>query len=352
VELAWTARNACKLVIGARMTDAVALQTLWTDAEAALRTAVLTDDLSTRWRLGDRLTTVADVVVLELREGDDLAAVLKLSRSRAGDENLLLGGETIRRLVGDDRLRPWRGLLPHVLSHGFAGERRYSVERAVPGQVGSLPSPSASVEDVAREAIRTVAALHRATGRVTVASPELVDRWMQPGFSLLTRTPMMLGPRRRSGLAERLRDRIHAGLVGRAVWVSRTHGDYPPGNVFHGPTAEVSGVIDWGQSREDDAALIDPMTYVLIDRGRRQNSGLGAVVSDICRGAALTDLEQSLLAAHRRRCPADPIAVDVAALLAWLRHVENNLVKSSRYADHPVWVRRTVETVMTGAARS
>jgi len=37
------------------------------------------------------------------------------------------------------------------------------------------------------------------------------------------------------------------------------------------------------------------------------------------------------------------------ALLGWVRHVENNLRKSPRYAEHPVWVHRVVTPVLKSA---
>jgi hypothetical protein len=73
------------------------------------------------------------------------------------------------------------------------------------------------------------------------------------------------------------------------------------------------------------------------------------VVGDLCRGAPLTDAETALLELHRAACPADPLGADVLALLTWLRHVENNLLKSPRYRSNPAWVHATLETVLRAA---
>lgn len=359
-ELARTAVGAARLVAGNRMANGQALRSLPADVDAAMDHARTGFGIPPHWTPRDRLTTVADVAVVELRNGPELAAVLKVARTPAGDAVLLLQQETLQRLAAQARLGAWRRLLPAVLAHGTVGARRYSVERAVPGTVGTaLPGSAGTKQATARAAVRAVSQLHRVTGRVAVASPELVDRWLEPGLSLVADAPMLLGPARRRGLVDRLRDRIRSSVAGREVWLATTHGDYFPGNIFFGPPTAtdgagadgvgVAGIIDWAQSREDDPALIDPMTFLLIGRARAQGRALGRVVRDLCRGAPLSLPEAALLAIHRAACPADPVGVDVMALLAWLRHVENNLLKSPRYRVHPAWLHANVETVLRTA---
>jgi hypothetical protein len=91
------------------------------------------------------------------------------------------------------------------------------------------------------------------------------------------------------------------------------------------------------------------MTYLLVARADSRGTGLATVVRDLCRGGALSPDEQALLELHRAECPADALDVPAMALLAWVRHVENNLMKSPRYGAHPAWVYRCVERVLTAA---
>jgi Ser/Thr protein kinase RdoA (MazF antagonist) len=349
-ELAGTARELTRLLLGARVTDGQGLASLDAEASASLQDARSTAGLPQEWVLGRRLTTVGDLAVVEVREGNRLVAVLKLSRSPAGDENLAAQQGTVHELSADERLGAWRELLPRVLAHGAVGARAYTLEAAVPGTVGTALSDG-NAGRAAERAVRAAAELHRATGRAAVVGAEAVERWLQPGLSLLADVPMpLLGPARRRELTGRLRERVVEGTVGRTVWTSRTHGDFFPGNLFLGPSSELTGIIDWGQSRGNDLSLVDPMTYLLVARARRQGRPLGAVVRDLCREGRLTEEEQRLLDLHRGTCPGDPLAPSVAALLAWLRHAENNLLKSPRYAAHPVWVRRNLETVLRALA--
>jgi Ser/Thr protein kinase RdoA (MazF antagonist) len=346
-ELAATARNASRLAAGARLADGQALRSLPGDADAALRGARSRFGLSPRWTVGDRLTTVADVAVLEVREGDRLVAVLKLGRTPEGNASLRLQQETLARLHGNARLDRWRRLLPVVAAHGAAGEHAYSIELALPGTVGTA---AAAGPEAARAAVRAVSGLHRATGAATPATRPVAEGWLEPALSLVADVPTLMGPAARRRGVEAVRERIQAGTEGRAVWLGRTHGDFAPGNLFLDPAGEVTGIIDWGQSRADDPAVIDVLTYLLVDRARAERRGLGVVVGDLVRGAPLTAGEQALLDIHRAACPADPLDVPVMALLAWLRHVENNLLKSPRYGTNPAWVFLTVEKVLRTAS--
>jgi hypothetical protein len=346
-ELAATARNAARLAAGARLVDGQALESLDVEAEICLDDARARFAVPPAWTVRNRLPTVADVAVLELAAGPELTAVLKLARTAAGNESLLLQLETLQRLAAEAGLRPWRRLLPEVIAHGDAGTSRYAIERAVPGTIGSaLPRSSAS----SRNAVLAIAGLHRGSGAAALPSGADVAGWLQPGLSMLAELPMLLGPARRRRLVDGLRNRIRSGTEGRTVWLSRTHGDYFPGNVFFSPSADVTGIIDWGQSRENDPAMIDVATYLLVVRAARQGEGLGTVVRDLCRGGTLDDDDGALVELHRSSCPADRLDGDVLALLAWLRHVENNLLKSPRYGADPAWVYLTVERVLKSVA--
>lgn len=348
-ELAAAARNASRLVVGARLTDGQNIRSLEADAETCLAEARKRSGLSPQWVLGRRLTTVGDVAVLELRNGTELVAVLKVSRSASGDDTLLAQQRTLQRLAADERLAAWRRLLPEVLGHGMVAARVYSIESALPGTVGTSIPDAVATDDARRSAIDAISGLHRATGRVETASTELIDAWLEPALSLVAEVPAPFATARRSSAVARVREELRAALEGRGVWVSSTHGDYFPGNIFYGPSKTVEGIIDWAQAREDDPAIVDPMTLILTDRAGRQRRGIGGVVRDLCQGAPLSWPELALLEAHRAACPADPLPVDVMALLGWVRHVENNLRKSTRYAEHPVWVHRVVTPVLKSA---
>jgi Ser/Thr protein kinase RdoA (MazF antagonist) len=345
-ERALTARNAVRLAAGARREDGQALASLPGEATACLRDAVARGAVPPEWTLRNRLTGVSDVAVLELVDGGELTGVLKLARTSAGNESLRQQQEALQQLADDARLGASRRILPEVLADGVVGDRRYAIERALPGAVASSTPTAAD-----QHAVQTIADLHRATGAAVQPSREAIDAWLEPALTLIGGLPTLLGPARRRRLIDGVRTRIRAGIAGRTVWLSRTHGDYFPGNLFLSPTGQVTGIIDWAQSRTDDPAVLDVMTYLLVVRGERSGRGLGSVVRDVCRGAPLTDADQALIELHRTTCPADPIAPDVMALLAWVRHVENNLLKSPRYAADPAWVFLTVERVLTAAAR-
>ena len=351
-ELARIACNAATLLAGTRLSDAQHLPSLDAEADACLGDARTRFGLPGHWTRAERLTTVADVAVVELRAGPELAAVLKLARSPEGDASLLLQQQVLQQLADDPALGQWRRLLPRVVAHAVVDGRRYSIETAVPGTVGTALPRSARTPGAARAAVRAIAGLHRATGRAEVVDSELLVRWLEPALAMVADVPMLLRPARRRDLLDRLDERLRSGLLGRTLCVSRTHGDYFPGNLFLDPAGDVAGIIDWGQSREGEPALVDPATLLLAGRAERRGAGLARAVAELCRGDQPTPDELTLVEAHRAVCPADPVDADVMALLAWLRHVENNLLKSPRYRSHPAWVRSTVETVLKAAGAS
>jgi Ser/Thr protein kinase RdoA (MazF antagonist) len=351
-ELLGTAQDAVRLLSGGRLTDGQALGSLSAEVDAALQHAGSAFAVPPDWRPRERLTTVGDVAVIELRHGAELAAVLKLSRSPSGDTGLKLQQDILHTLAADPRLAGWHDLLPDVLAHGLVGQRRYVVESAVPGIIGTSLSKTVMTENGLRSAVMAISALHRATGGPVVATGSLLDSWLEPALSLIPDVPMLRSRRRRLALISAIRRRVWAGLEDRTIWVGRTHGDYTPGNIFYDPTStEVRGIVDWAQSRHPDPVLIDPMTLLLVGRALTQRKPLGQVVRELCEGAPLSPHHMALVEAHRAACPADAVAVDVMALMAWLRHVETNLVKSPRYAAHPVWVHRNVEVALTTAGR-
>lgn len=352
-ELARTLGDLARLLGGKRLTDGQDLRALPAEEEASLQHARSRFDVPEAWRLGRRLTTVGDVAVVEIRDGADLVAVLKLSRSPAGDASLALQQEVLSLLAADDRLGEWRRFLPEVLAHGVLDPRRYMLERAVRGRVGTSLPDSALAGGGLRSAVLSIAALHRATGGREVATRSLVESWVDPPLARIADLPMLLGRTRRLALVDDVRRRIRSGLEGRAVWISRTHGDLSLGNVIYRAAApEVAGILDWAQSRDGEPAWIDPLTLLLVGRAQRHGRELGDVVRDLRRSASLTAPESDLLMVHRAACPGDRVDTDVMALMAWLRHVDGNLEKSPRYAAHPVWVHRNVERVLTAAAAS
>jgi Ser/Thr protein kinase RdoA (MazF antagonist) len=349
-ELLDFARSGARLLLGARMTDGQGLSSLQAQAEAALLDGQHAAGLPSGWRLGNRLTTVADVAVLEVVDRSRLVAVLKLSRSAAGDASLLLQLAVLDRLHADPRLGGWRRLLPTVLARGRAAPHHYSIEGALPGVPGDRRHDAP--RDGLIEAAGLVGELHRATGRPAAATPSSIDGWTEPALSLLGDVPMLLGPGRRREIVDALRHRLREALEGRTVWVGCTHGDYSPGNILFDGAGRVGGIVDWAQARDDDLVLLDPMTLLLFERAHVRGIPFGRIVVELLAGAPLSSDEAALLEAHRSLCPADPLPVPTAALLAWLRHVETNLVKSARYAHNPVWVCRNVEPVLRAIGRT
>jgi hypothetical protein len=149
---------------------------------------------------------------------------------------------------------------------------------------------------------------------------------------------------RHKDAVDRLVGYLHGQLAGRWVSLGWTHGDFFPGNVLVGPAGRVTGIVDWSQVREDDLVVLDIAFWLLTVPRPGQAREFGArVAARLDRGPSWQPAESSLVTS---RAYGDPLNGQALLLLAWLRHVTDNLAKSDRYAASPVWLRRNVLPVL------
>ncbi len=149
---------------------------------------------------------------------------------------------------------------------------------------------------------------------------------------------------RRKEPVNRLAAYLHEQLTGRPVTLGWTHGDYYLGNLLVGPVGQVTGIVDWSGAREDDLSVLDVAFWLLTVPRAGQPREFGArVASRLDRGHCWQTAEADLLTSRAYHAE---VSGETLLLLAWLRHVTDNLAKSDRYAASPVWVRRNVAPVL------
>jgi aminoglycoside phosphotransferase (APT) family kinase protein len=148
-----------------------------------------------------------------------------------------------------------------------------------------------------------------------------------------------------------LRRRLQRGLLGRTVWVCRTHGDFSPNNVLADVSSgRVTGIIDWDRSLPGQPAFLDIGQFAVGAEHAITRNHLGGVVRQICEQGAGRSEELALLREFWRDTDGDRIDDSVVALMTLLRHVESNVDKAPRYASHRLWIYRTVESVLSDLA--
>jgi O-antigen/teichoic acid export membrane protein len=283
------------------------------------------------WRIEARSATVSDTAVLFART-PDRAAVVKISGSPQGV--VLLDRETraLARLRADERLGPWRDLLPERLRQSADGGVSVVVDARLPGR------PATPATASTRGLVAAIAPLHHSDRRSVIVSDELLESWVRtPAVSLSAALTARRLPT--TGITA-LVDELESQLAGRRLHLGWTHGDLHPGNVLI-VDERITGLIDWSQASDTDLAELDLAFWLLTSGSRRSAAALGRQVARRLRAATpWTPHEQAVLAGTAQ------IPDRTLLLLTWLRHVAGNLAKSERYAASPLWLRRTVVPVL------
>lgn len=293
------------------------------------------------WQPEESLPTVSDSAVTMIRSADGQAGVLKLASSSAGAASLLREDEILRRLRSESRLGDWRSLLPVPLRAGTLDGGAYLMTSRLPGQdgrevlaeLGSWLTPAA---------VNAIAPLHRLGPARQVIGDALLAELVHEPAALLR------GAVRRASSVDRLAAILHDELAGQWVTLSWTHGDFYPGNVLVGESKRVTGIVDWSQAREQGLAAADIAFWLLTMPRPGEPRELGArVAARLVRGAACWQPAETRLL--QTRMAGDDISGRAVLLLAWLRHVTDNLAKSDRYAASPLWGRRNILPVLRWA---
>lgn len=306
-------------------------------AEALVRAALSGGD----WRPERALRTVTDTSVFTVSRPDGETGVLKVTRTDSGLAGLRREGEVLGQLWADDELGDWRALLPVPLEAGTAGPGAFLLTSRLPGQDGrDLPPELAS--RLTSAAVDAITPLHRRTRTIRMVDQDLLSSWVdEPARLISTALPA-------NGAVMHLVRALRADLAGRLLTLGWTHGDFHPGNLLVGPDAQVTGIVDWGEARQQDLPALDLAFWLLTMPAPGQPRELGKrIAARLHRQQFWTLAESRLLAgvSDGGLAPGRTLL-----LLAWLRHVGSNLAKSRRYASSPLWLRWNVIPVLRQVA--
>jgi aminoglycoside phosphotransferase (APT) family kinase protein len=187
-----------------------------------------------------------------------------------------------------------------------------------------------------------IAPLHRHAQRERVVDSALLGQWVDEPAERIRKVV------RGNGAIDRLVATLRTQLAGRRVRLGWTHGDFYPGNLLISPGGQVTGIVDWGEAREADLAVLDLVFWLLTVPTPGPPREFGArVAARLDAGRCWTPAEHRLLDSAM---DGDPMTGRTLLLLAWLRHVAGNLAKSDRYASSPLWSRRNVRPVLRQVA--
>ncbi|WP_084729131.1 phosphotransferase family protein [Streptacidiphilus neutrinimicus] len=308
------------------------------------------DDPPAARRRGNGL---ADVLVLQLDQPGRGGVVLKHAHSAPAAAALAREWEVLTRLRHDERLGAWRHLIPVPLDRRLDAPLPLITQSLLPGRDAEAVLSDAdpdTVDRVARLALSTLAVFGRASVRPEPSAGRTKAWVTEPLAVVRDRVPWCRAGANAAGLTA-VGERLAAYLDGRTLAVGWAHGDYHPGNLLLDErSSRVTGVIDWGEGREDGPVAVDACTFVLMLRCLRTGAALGPLVASILRAGALTPDDATLLASARPP-GSDGGADPESMLLAWLWHVAANVSKSPRYGRSRIWYRRAVAPVLAEAVR-
>ena len=313
--------------------------------EARLSALNLSPDL---WTGPARLLSAHnDVTVAELM-GRHGPVVVKMATGRGARFGLIDHVRALTTLHGDPALRVLAPVLPHVVKEGTANGSRYLVETSCHGTANSDAFLDPTRRPAALRALGPfIAQLHIQTARETEIDEELLQSWVGRPLQVMTAAAGRTSTAFRRGSAA-LAEELRVVLLGRRVDIARVHGDLSPGNVLlDGRGRTVTGLVDWENSRRDGLPGVDLATFVLALRRERTGAELGELVLEAAGNPTKLDPDESAFLEPGTRAETG-LSARHLFLLAWLAHVESNLVKSERYRNSRRWLRRNVIAVVEG----
>lgn len=305
-------------------------------ADAIVRAALSGGD----WHAERALRTVTDTSVFTV-SGPGGKAVLKVSDTESGRAGLRREGDVLRHLWADERLGDWRAVLPVLLDSGDAGPCAFLLTSRLPGQDGREVPPEAASR-LTPAAVDAITPLHRRTRTIRMVDQVLLSSWVdEPAQRIAMALPA-------HGAVGRVAEALRADLAGRLVTLGWTHGDFHPGNLLVGADGQVTGMVDWGEARDQDLPVLDLAFWLLTMPAPGQPRELGKRIAARLRHQRFwTPAESRVLG---RAADGGLTAGRTLLLLAWLRHVGSNLAKSDRYASNPLWLRWNVVPVLRQVA--
>ena len=235
--------------------------------------------------------------------------------------------------------------IPQVIESGECQGQRYVIETACPGETAL-----AADHDTLVAIANGVSAVHALHPEVRVVDAGLFEE-------LVTRNVNVLLSERRLwqhvGEIHRLWAALHAGMVGRRVVVTRTHGDCWIGNALvrrdeHGVV--LSGLVDWEDSRAAGLGEVD-LAHLWLSA---QSSNIGAATVEAvtarigwawCGDLGVEPANASI--AHT----VSPLAGELVVVLAWLHHVASGLEpRAERFSLGGRWLAANVVPVLDSVA--
>jgi aminoglycoside phosphotransferase (APT) family kinase protein len=260
---------------------------------------------------------------------------VKVAVDRRARERVRREWTTLRTLHASASLGPWRKLLPAPVVAGESGDSAFT---AVAPSVGVDGRRFAHRDErIVGTAASALAPLRAGAVPSRVGDDEL-ERWVARPAAIVAGVPAVARVPQLADAVRRMEAELRHALDGRVLPVGLAHGDWWLGNLLTTddgltPTA----ILDWETASDGELPLLDLVHLLVTSCALRRRCQLGTVVR------ATRDPDVAVLVAA---VGGGAIAPGVLVRLAWLRHVANNLAKSTTYTTHRFWLRSNVVAVL------
>ncbi len=291
-----------------------------------------------------------DTIIFFLSASDGKSpVVVKISPSWKEAASLKKQDENLARLTRIDELGDWRRLLPKVIASGEVKGTAYFVEYAMPGiSLANIiigPNMDWNLVSLAAEKINV---LHRSTSHSIYVNRQIIRAWVDEPFeNLISQFFDGNVPAQYQSAITNIRNKLYADLIDRELYVSWIHGDYSPANILVNPSGNnVTGIVDWDLARTNELPQLDLMHLLISIRMERTQRELGHVVSSLLKNQDWEPAEINLLRSASQGMYESFVKSHDLLLLAWLRHINANLSKTSRFDHQGRWVQENFGTVL------
>ncbi len=291
-----------------------------------------------------------DTIIFFLGGSDgQTPVVVKISPSWKEAASLKKQDENLAMLKRIDELGDWRGLLPKIITSGEVKGRAYFVEYAMPGtSLANILFGQNMNWDLVSRAAEKINVLHRSTSHSIYVNKQIIRAWVDEPFENLI-FQFFDGniPAQYQTAISNIRNKLYADLIDRELYVSWIHGDYSPANILVNPSGyNVTGIVDWDLARTNELPQLDLMHLLISIRMERTQSELGHVVSSLLKNQDWEPAEINLLRSASQGMYESFVTPHDLLLLTWLRHINANLSKTSRFDHQGRWVQENFSTVL------
>lgn len=292
-------------------------------------------------RVLDTRVTRGGGVLADVGTTDVPVALVKMGVTPAHRRNLRRQARILRLVHAQPSLAALSPLVAVPMLAGDESGWGFLIETWLPGRPPA--TRAAGNATTVRDALSTIALLHRGTSCPATVGEALLERWVTARVRTVS---ALLGAGSDVARAEafaRLESELVSRLAGCAVGVGWIHGDYWPGNVRVSESGSIVGVVDWDSLQSRELPLHDSLHYAVTALRLAQGQQWGAMIGGMLNASA-TEAEELALAELHATAPG--VDRRTALLLYWLRGVEANWRRHPAASERPAWLDANVTPVL------